>query len=357
MSKHVDDLKLAASKEVVLWIVGKLEAVFGPLKIEWNNFTNCGVRHDQNPETFTVKLDQIEYIDALKPIDPVVFRGKSPETPLDAGAETLFRSLLGAVAFACLTRVDIAVFVVALQRMASKATILHIKRLNVVVRYMKRYPMCLVYERLDPEVCLLGQGDSAFKKEEETGYALKGGVFMLIEKKYREGLRARCHLLEFVSARERHVTRSTFGAELFSACDVVDLSMLLSCLLHQVDKGSMTPAAARRCREDNGWDIEIDLGLDAMSVYAAVTALHVKAPAEKALLTHVQYLRELLDRSILKYIVWFDTRDMTADGLTKGACERAAIHKVMAGTYQVQWKQERWTTKLGQSKFSNAILQ
>ena len=302
-------------------------------------------------------MDQVEYINALKPIDATVTRGKEPETRLDEQAESLFRSLLGAVAFALLTRVDIAVFVVALQRMAAKATVLHIKRLNVIVRYLQRNPKKLVYVRLEIEVCLLGQGDSAFKKEEDTGHALKGGMFLLIEKKYRDGHSAKCHVLEFVSARERHVTRSTFGAELFSACDVVDLCMLLSCLLHQVDKGSMTPAAARSCRENDGWDIDIDLGLDAYSVYAAVTAFHVKAPAEKALLSHVQYLRELLDKKILKYIVWFDTRDMTADGLTKGAVEREAIQIVMSGKFQVVYKQERWTTKLNNSKFSDAVFQ
>ena len=180
---------------------------------------------------------------------------------------------------------------------------------------------------------------------------------MLIETKYRNGGEARMHLIEYVSARERHVTRSTFGAELFSACDVVDLSMLLACLLHQVDYGSMTPAKARECREANGWKLEIDLGLDAYSVYAAVTASQVKAPAEKALLSHVQYLRELLDRRIVKYIVWFDTRDMVADGLTKGAVERDALQEVMLGKFIVRHKQERWTTKLDRSKFSSALVQ
>ena len=58
--------------------------------------------------------------------------------------------------------------------MSSKATILHVQRLNVVVRYMQRNPKKLIYCRLESEVCLFGMGDSAFKKEEETGYALKG---------------------------------------------------------------------------------------------------------------------------------------------------------------------------------------
>ena len=119
----------------------------------------------------------------------------------------------------------------------------------------------------------------------------------------------------------------------------------------------MTPARARACRENEGWKIEIDLGLDAYSVYAAVTAFQVKAPAEKALLSHVQYMRELLDRGIVKYLVWFDTRDMTADGLTKGAVDREALHKVMDGSYHALYKQERWTTKPNTSKFAQAVLQ
>ena len=133
--------------------------------------------------------------------------------------------------------------------------------------------------------------------------------------------------------------------------------MLLACLQHQVDFGSITPSVARQCRETNGWKIEIDLGLDAYSVYAAVTAYQVKAPAEKALLSHVQYLRELLDRGIMHSLVWLDTRDMATDGLTKGAVERNALQIVMSGKYQVQYKQERWCAKMKTSKFGNAVSQ
>ena len=41
MAKHVDDLKLTGNKETVIWILSCIEKVFGKLKIEWNNFTNC----------------------------------------------------------------------------------------------------------------------------------------------------------------------------------------------------------------------------------------------------------------------------------------------------------------------------
>ena len=54
-----------------------------------------------------------------------------------------------------------------------------------------------------------------------------------------------------------------------------------------------------------------------MSVYAAITATFVKTPAEKSLLCHVQFIRELLNHGSLKALGWLDTRDMISDGLPK----------------------------------------
>ena len=71
------------------------------------------------------------------------------------------------------------------------------------------------------------------------------------------------------------------------------------------------------------------LYIDAKSVYSAIIATNIKVPTEKSLLSHVQYVRELLDIRLLKIIVWMDTRDMVADGLTKGAVNRGALHRLM----------------------------
>ena len=70
-----------------------------------------------------------------------------------------------------------------------------------------------------------------------------------------------------------------------------------------------------------------------MSVFAAVTATHIKIPAEKSLLSHVQYVRELLDRKIIDALLWFDTRDMTADAHTKGIISRELLLRSMKGDY------------------------
>ena len=49
MTKHVDDLKVCGKKSAVIWILAQIEKVFGQVKIEWHNFTNCGLRHMQAP--------------------------------------------------------------------------------------------------------------------------------------------------------------------------------------------------------------------------------------------------------------------------------------------------------------------
>ena len=88
------------------------------------------------------------------------------------------------------------------------------------------------------------------------------------------------------------------------------------------------------------------LYVDAKSVFAAVTATFVKTPAEKSLLSHVQYLRELLDIGLLHSLLWLDTRDMYSDGLTKGSVDRAALHELMECKMIFRHALELWRPKL-----------
>jgi len=89
------------------------------------------------------------------------------------------------------------------------------------------------------------------------------------------------------------------------------------------------------------------LYVDAMSVYAAVTATFIKTPAEKSLLCHIQFIRELLDRGVYQAMCWLDTRDMLADGLTKGCVDRSLLHLAMDGHFQFKHDVKVWTRKKG----------
>ena len=83
-----------------------------------------------------------------------------------------------------------------------------------------------------------------------------------------------------------------------------------------------------------------------MSVYSAIIATRIKIPAEKSLLSHLQYVRELLDRGAIAGLCWVDTRDMIADALTKGMPDRSVIEAAIQGTIRFNHEQERWTPRL-----------
>ena len=80
---HVDDLKLTGEKSTIMEIVGHLQRTFGELIVQWHTFTNCGIRHIQDPETMEISSEQCEYIAALKQLP-------SPSAPAGAaGLDTV----------------------------------------------------------------------------------------------------------------------------------------------------------------------------------------------------------------------------------------------------------------------------
>ncbi len=82
------------------------------------------------------------------------------------------------------------------------------------------------------------------------------------------------------------------------------------------------------------------------SLYAAVTATYIKNLAEKGLLSHVQFIRELLVTGVLKTLLWIDTRDMSGDGLTKGSVDRMLLHQLMNGYQKYQREHKVWSSRI-----------
>ena len=196
LSKHVDDLKITGTPSVIQHILSELQKIFGELKIEWNVFTNCGVRHIQDIRTKEITLDQIEYAKNMRSISHPQLHGGKPEDLCNPELHSLYRSLLGAVAYLSHTRVDIVVFVCAAQRYASKPQIQHVRRLNKLLGWIQRNPRRLVYKNLSsglrgetrsamnretmqsrPHTHLRVLSDAAYKKETDDGYSLRGALY------------------------------------------------------------------------------------------------------------------------------------------------------------------------------------
>ena len=207
--------------------------------------------------------------------------------------------------------------------------------------------------------------DAAYKRETDDGYSLRGALFCRGGGQTTETFgkdNAAVHVIDWACKSQRHVTRSTFSAEPLGAGDATDQGILIAHMLTELEEGVLTAEEARRRRMSGGY-LPIALYVDAKSVYAAVTATFIKQPAEKSLLCHVQYLCGLLDKDMLHSIVWLDTSDMGADGLTKGAVSREALHELMSGSMKFRHPLEEWRRKVIQAqvgvasdKFEAAIL-
>ena len=176
--------------------------------------------------------------------------------------------------------------------------------------------------------------DAAFKKEEEEDrHSMRGSLFIRCAVSFFDQFRCTTigHLIDFIAKQQRRVVRATFTAELQAGCDTVDRGLLLAQTFHVIETGENTATASRYMRLHGGFSTPMILYLDAMSVYAALTATFIKTPAEQGMLCHFHFLRELLEHDVLHAVAWTDTRDMLADGTTKGSVDRTAIHDVMNG--------------------------
>ena len=97
------------------------------------------------------------------------------------------------------------------------------------------------------------------------------------------------HVLEWVCKSQRHVTRSPFAAELLSAGDAIDQGVVVSQMIHEVGHIYLSAVESTNLREEGGFT-PLALYLYALSVFAAIAAAFIKVPAEKYLLSQVQYV-------------------------------------------------------------------
>jgi hypothetical protein len=144
------------------------------------------------------------------------------------------------------------------------------------------------------------------------------------------------------SGGQRRVVRSTFVAEALAACDALDQGIVLAQTLHEMYTGNTSAYGSRHLRENGGYKIPMVLYIDALSVFAAATAVFIKIPADQSVLCHLHYLREMLEYDVLRLLVWVDTRDMLADGLTKGSVDRTVLRDAMDGTVMLTHECKAW---------------
>ena len=140
------------------------------------------------------------------------------------------------------------------------------------------------------------------------------------------------HIILADSRSIKTVCRSTYAAELLSATTATDIIIPLAVTLYEIRFGPLGSEKLRSIRDD-GWMqenyIRTQILIDAKSVYESLKATMFKPPVEHSLSGHVLRLRDMRDEGFVTDVVWTDTRDMYADGLTKGVIKRDALYELM----------------------------
>jgi hypothetical protein len=240
-----------------------------------------------------------------------------------------------------------ACYIVALQRVTHKLTIEDVRKLNVITRKVKESPVTITFAPLgyDTHEHLTVFSDAGFKKEELDGYALRGALYIRHKQPlYRDdgtpiGKDTNGHVILADSRSIKTVCRSTYAAELMSATTATDVLIPLTVTLYELRYGPLGAEKLRLIREQ-GWThdnfIRTQIMIDAKSVFESLRATVFKPPVEHSLSGHVLWLREMQDKGLISSIVWTDTRDMYADGLTKGIINRDALYEAMSGIIKLR---------------------
>jgi len=252
-----------------------------------------------------------------------------------------------------------ACYIVALQRVTHKLTIEGVKKLNVVTKKIMEDPATLTFRPLgtDEVEHLTVFSDAGFKKEEIDGYALRGALYVRHKEPlyWKDGTptgnETNCHVILAESRSIKTVCRSTYAAELMSATSATDMLIPLQVTMYELKYGPLGTERLRQIR-DYGWPdehyIRTQIMIDAKSVYESLRSTVFKPPVENSLSGHVLWLREMHSKGLISCIVWTDTRDMYADGLTKGVIKRDALFEVMSGILKLRHSVDSCTrTRIG----------
>ena len=174
--------------------------------------------------------------------------------------------------------------------------------------------------------------DSAFTRESDTGYGLRG--CNIVRRGTGPDKQRVYHLLERPSKSHKLACRNAFASYVLAASSIADDLMAVVLTLHEMHHGLRSAAEAKQLVETCTLDVLSVLITESMSTYAALAMTITRVPNEKSLAVHTFWLKDLLVTGKVSAIGWRDTRDMTADGHTTGM----VALDMLIGLQNGEWK-------------------
>jgi len=329
LSAHVDDLKVCGTPQAYAELKEVLEKDFGKLTEKCafeSELEHCGIIHQQHRD-YSIVLHQNHYVSQLRPAEIPLALIDKPEHPLSQETELFatFQALLGCVGWTAQTRPDGCVYISALQRATSHATVGHLKKLNKLLKYLRTKPCGLTYRNFGVEklkcLCI---SDSAFRREDPSCLAMRGAMIGRCEDV--EGKPGGVfHPLEFFSRRQRKITRSTFAAETNAFADSIEISRVITQTFTAIQFPTESMHQLIEREETGRMALHLHGVVDCKSLFDHLASDETQLPSESSLILVLAGLKELLRCHSLKATWWINTHCMLADGLNKGLISRKAL--------------------------------
>ena len=347
VSTHVDDLKGGGVEHRAKSILKGLEASFGKLKTQHDSFLHCGLMHEKTKDGYVVHQDH--YAAQLRCVDVSSLDISKLDQLLDEKFISAYQSLLGGLSWLVQTRLDVAVYVCALQRAAKKATTGHLLKLNKLTKWVRRKKYKLTYCKLTQPCKLMVISDSAFRSEPDSALAIRGAILGICE--LREGnVGGKLHVLEYYSRKQRRVCRSTFAAELNAIADALEIARLINLTVACCHKPFKSYQQLQALEDEGNMPLAVEVVTDCRSVFDALANEDTKTPSESSLVLILHAVKELMQSHVLRYLTWVHTDDMLADGLTKGGVSRKALFRLSeTGIWQLKHESKTHAEKRKQT--------
>ena len=210
----------------------------------------------------------------------------------------------------------------------------HAMAANRLLKWVQRKSLKCHYRPLVGPVRVVCISDSAFKREDKEGLAMRGAFICIVENRSQDP-GGKLHIIEHYSRKQKRVVRSTFAAEIHALVDSIEHGKLLMYALCEIYFGPQKPEELIKIEELGRWPIPLDAVVDAYAVFSTAVKDESKNPSEETLVTLVMVLREMLKSGRLNKIWWVHTEDMIADGLNKGSIPREPL---LAIAYSGIWQ-------------------